>query len=233
MSSTPMLEIEALVVSYDEVEAVHGISLQVKDGEIVTLIGANGAGKTTTLKAIAGQVKPRSGVIRFCGRSLDGLAPDAIVATGIAQVPEGRHIFPELTVEENLKVGGHLLTERGRLKTALGAVYEVFPPQRARWLQLGRTFERRRAADARARPRDDVAAASAVLDEPSLGLAPRLVSEVARAVRAFRAAGMTLLLVEQNAALALSLADRGYVIERRPRHCRKLGRELADGIPRS
>jgi branched-chain amino acid transport system ATP-binding protein len=214
MSPTPMLEIEALVVSYDEVEAVHGISLQVKDGEIVTLIGANGAGKTTTLKAIAGQVKPRSGVIRFCGRSLDGLAPDAIVATGIAQVPEGRHIFPELTVEENLKVGGHLMTERGRLKTALGAVYEVFPRLKERRLQLGRTLsggEQQMLALGRAmmsQPR------LLLLDEPSLGLAPRLVSEVARAVRAFRAAGMTLLLVEQNAALALSLADRGYVMER-------------------
>jgi branched-chain amino acid transport system ATP-binding protein len=208
-----MLEIERIAVSYGEVTALRDVSLTIKQGEIVTLIGGNGAGKTTTLKTISGLLTPSTGSIRFEGRSITGLAPDRIVALGVAHVPEGRHVFPKLSVEDNLRVGAHLVREPALLRKSLGQVYAMFPQLTQRRRQMGETLsggEQQMLALGRAimsRPR------LMLLDEPSLGLAPRVVEEVAKAIFAFRRSGMTILLVEQNARVALALSERGYVIE--------------------
>jgi branched-chain amino acid transport system ATP-binding protein len=208
-----MLEIDGLEVFYDEVQALKGVSLEVNKSEIVTLIGANGAGKTTTLKTISGLIKPAAGHIQFEGKSIVGLTPDAIVNRGIAHVPEGRRIFPQLTVEDNLKIGAHLLSDSRKIRTIMAQVHELFPILKERRNQLGHTLsggEQQMLALGRAmmsQPR------MLILDEPSLGLAPLIVLEVARSIMLFRKTGITILLVEQNAHLALALANRAYVME--------------------
>jgi branched-chain amino acid transport system ATP-binding protein len=208
-----MLEIERLAVSYDEVPALRDVTLRINQGEIVTLIGGNGAGKTTTLKTISGLLAPRAGSIRFEGEHIEGLAPDRIVASGIAQVPEGRQVFPRLSVEDNLYVGAYLVRDSALIRDTLDKVYTIFPQLKERRRQLGETLsggEQQMLALGRAimsRPR------LMLLDEPSLGLAPRIVEEVAKAILAFRRSGMTILLVEQNARIALALSGRGYVLE--------------------
>jgi branched-chain amino acid transport system ATP-binding protein len=208
-----MLEIERLAVGYGEVAALRDVSLTINRGEIVTLIGGNGAGKTTTLKTISGLLAPSAGDIRFEGRSIVGLSPDRIVALGIAQVPEGRHVFPQLSVENNLIVGAYLVRDRAVARDTLDQVYTMFPQLKERRRQMGETLsggEQQMLALGRAimsRPR------LMLLDEPSLGLAPRIVEEVAKAIMAFRRSGMTILLVEQNARVALAISERGYVIE--------------------
>jgi branched-chain amino acid transport system ATP-binding protein len=208
-----MLEIERLAVGYGEVAALRDVSLTINRGEIVTLIGGNGAGKTTTLKTISGLLVPSAGDIRFEGRSIVGLSPDRIVALGIAQVPEGRHVFPQLSVENNLVVGAYLVRDRAVARDTLDQVYTMFPQLKERRRQMGETLsggEQQMLALGRAimsRPR------LMLLDEPSLGLAPRIVEEVAKAIMAFRRSGMTILLVEQNARVALAISERGYVIE--------------------
>ena len=208
-----MLEIERLAVSYGEVAALRDVSLTINKGEIVTLIGGNGAGKTTTLKTVSGLLAPTAGSIRFQGQSIVGLSPDRIVALGIAQVPEGRHVFPQLSVENNLIVGSYLVRDPAVVRNTLDQVYAMFPQLKERQRQLGETLsggEQQMLALGRAimsRPR------LMLLDEPSLGLAPRVVEEVAKAILAFRRSGMTILLVEQNARVALALSERGYVIE--------------------
>jgi branched-chain amino acid transport system ATP-binding protein len=208
-----MLEIERLAVGYGEVTALRDVSLTINRGEIVTLIGGNGAGKTTTLKTISGLLAPSAGDIRFEGRSIVGLSPDRIVALGIAQVPEGRHVFPQLSVENNLIVGAYLVRDRAVARDTLDQVYTMFPQLKERRRQMGETLsggEQQMLALGRAimsRPR------LMLLDEPSLGLAPRIVEEVAKAIIAFRRSGMTILLVEQNARVALAISERGYVIE--------------------
>jgi branched-chain amino acid transport system ATP-binding protein len=209
-----MLEIAGLDVFHDEVAAVRGLSLEVRRGEIVTLIGANGAGKSTTLRAISGLVRARAGAIRYEGAEIGKLTPDAIVRRGLAHVPEGRHVFPGLTVEENLKVGAHVVPDAAALRAGIERAYALFPRLRERRRQLAGALsggEQQMLALGRAIMS---APKLLLLDEPSLGLAPRIIDEVTEAIAGFRNAGITMLLVEQNASLALSVSDRGYVMER-------------------
>jgi len=207
-----MLELDDVTVYYGKRRALEGVSLGVGAGEIVTLLGANGAGKSTTLRAISGLVRPARGRILYEGREITRWSPDAIVAAGIAQVPEGRDVFPEFTVLENLLVGGHILP-RGDVEERLEAAFAVFPVLRQRRRQRAGTLsggEQQMLAIARAlmpRPR------LLLLDEPSLGLAPMLAREIFRVIKAINASGVPVLLVEQNARAALRLADRGYVLE--------------------
>ena len=209
-----MLEVADLIVAYGAVEALHGVSLSVAKGEIVTLVGANGAGKTTLLRAISGLVAPKSGSIALDGRSLVGLRAHRIVAMGLAHVPEGRRIFTGLSVRENLDLGAYVVRSRRESAERLERVATLFPRLRERLDQMGGTLsggEQQMLAIGRAlmaRPR------LLLLDEPSLGLAPLLVKEIFREiVRINREEGTTILLVEQNANLALATASRGYVLE--------------------
>jgi branched-chain amino acid transport system ATP-binding protein len=207
-----MLELVDLSVSYGERRALEGVSLTVAEGEIVTLLGANGSGKSTTLRAISGLVRPRRGRILYRGQDLARRRPDAIVAAGIAHVPEGREIFPDFSVRENLLVGAHTASGR-EVAPRLQAAWELFPALRERQAQRAGTLsggEQQMLAIARglmAGPR------LLLLDEPSLGLAPRLTREIFRVIRRINAAGVTVLLVEQNARGALAVARRGYVLE--------------------
>ena len=208
-----MLKLDGVVAAYDDVICLHGVSLEVRRGEIVTLIGANGAGKSTTLKTISGLLAPRAGIIEFDGRTIAGRSPDAIVALGLAQVPEGRRVFPELTVEENLRVGAYLVDQRTKVRGTLSDVYDRFPRLAERRRQFAGTLsggEQQMLAFGRAMMAQPKLL---MLDEPSLGLAPLMVDEVMRSIRVFRESGVTVFLVEQNANLALRLADRAYVME--------------------
>ena len=209
---TPVLELDDVAVSYGKRRALDGVSLSVSPGEIVTLLGANGAGKSTTLRAVSGLVRAARGRIRFEGRDITEVAADAIVAAGVSHVPEGREIFPEFSVRENLLVGGHTV-ERSRLGERLEAVCRLFPVLRDRQPQTAGTLsggEQQMLAIGRAlmtRPR------LLLLDEPSLGLAPRLAREIFRVIRQINDDGVAVLLVEQNARRALAVAARGYVLE--------------------
>jgi branched-chain amino acid transport system ATP-binding protein len=208
-----MLALEDVVVAYGAVEAVHGVSIAVRDGEIVTLVGANGAGKSTILRAVSGLVVPRSGRILLDGAPIHGRRAHEIVRLGLSHVPEGRRIFTALTVRENLEMGAYT-TPRAAVPAALERVLTLFPRLRERLAQPGGTLsggEQQMLAIGRAlmgRPR------LLLLDEPSLGLAPLLVQEIFREIaRINREQGTAILLVEQNATMALALASRGYVLE--------------------
>ncbi len=208
-----MLRLHDVQVHYGAVAVLKGISLEVEDGEIVTLIGANGAGKTTTLRTISGLLRPKQGHITLDDTDLTRLSPSSIVALGISQAPEGRRIFPGLTVYENLLVGTASRRDRSGLQSDLARVYGLWPILEKRQRQLGWSLsggEQQMLCIARclmARPR------LLLLDEPSLGLAPKLVAELFRTVVALNQGGSSILLVEQNANLALKIAHRGYVME--------------------
>ena len=209
-----MLELRGVNVFYGAVQALREVSLRVDEGEIVTLIGANGAGKSTTLMAISGIVPPRRGEILFSGRPIHGLAPDRIVRLGLCQVPEGRRIFPELTVAENLDMGAFLRRDRQGIERDREELYELFPILHQRRLQPGGNLsggEQQMLAISRAlmaRPR------LLLLDEPSMGLAPLVTRQIFEIITTMtRERSTTVFLVEQNANLALQTADRGYVLE--------------------
>ncbi|MDR3302012.1 MAG: ABC transporter ATP-binding protein [Spirochaetaceae bacterium] len=207
-----MLAVNNLKIKYGNIEALHGISFEVKQGEIITLIGANGAGKTTTLHGVSGIVKKSSGSVWFNGRDISTMASHRIVSLGLAQVPEGRRIFANLSVKDNLEMGAYSRTD-GAINADLEMAYTMFPRLKERMKQFAGTLsggEQQMLAMARslmARP------ALLLLDEPSMGLAPILVDEIFAIIKRINAAGTTVLLVEQNAYQALSIANRAYVLE--------------------
>src|SRR5208282_1479148 len=221
----PLLELHKAVSAYGKVEALKGLSLHVEEGEIVALLGANGAGKSTTLRTISGLMKPQSGSILFRGRAIGGLSPEAVVKLGIAHVPEGRRVFPGLTVRENIVLGAsnRRKVPRGELDADAERMFAIFPELKKFENALGWTLsggQQQMVAIARglmSHPK------LLLLDEPSLGLAPLIVQQVYKVIAEIRREGTTVLLVEQNAHMALSVADRGYVLE--------TGRLVAEGKP--
>ncbi len=208
-----MLRIENLVVSYGPINALKGISLQVSEGEIVTLIGSNGAGKSTTLSAVTGLVKAQSGTIRFMGDDITNAPPHRIISRGISISPEGREVFPALTVEENLRLGAYSRKDKAGIDSAYDRVYELFPRLKERMRQTAGTLsggEQQMLAIGRALMSEPKLL---LLDEPSMGLAPNLVLMIFDLIESINRQGTTILLIEQNANMALSIANRAYVLE--------------------
>jgi len=209
----PMLEVENVEAGYGPIRALDGVSLHVAEGELVAIIGANGAGKTTLLMAISGIVPTRRGQVRFVGRPITGLEPHEIVRLGVGHAPEGRRIFPRLSVRENLELGGFTRTDRAEMRRDIDEVCAMFPVLGSRMGQMGGTLsggEQQMLALGRAlvgRPR------LLLLDEPSLGLAPLVVAKIFEVIGGLSARGIAVVLVEQNARAALKLASRGYVLE--------------------
>ena len=208
-----LLKVTDLVVSYGGIEALKGISFEVEEGQIVTLIGANGAGKSTTLRTISGLVPPKEGRIYFEGRDITDMNPQKIVASGIAMVPEGRRVFANLSVLENLRVGAYLRRDKEKIEKDINYVYELFPRLKERSWQLAGTLsggEQQMLAVGRAvmtRPK------LIMMDEPSLGLAPLVVKDIFKIIQTLKSTGMTVLLIEQNANAALHACDYAYVME--------------------
>jgi len=208
-----MLVLEDVNVYYGAIHALKGISFEVNQGEIVTLIGSNGAGKSTSLKTISGLLRPKTGSITFKGENLASIPPQVIVAKGISQVPEGRHVFANMTVIENLELGAYLRKDKAGIKQDMQRVYELFPRLLERNSQISGTLsggEQQMLAMGRAlmsKPQ------LLLLDEPSMGLAPILVKQIFSIIKDINASGTTILLVEQNAHMALSVANRAYVLE--------------------
>ena len=207
-----MLKVDNIHTYYGSIHALKGVSLEIREGEIVTLIGANGAGKSTTLMSISGVTRPKEGSVTFLGEDITRVATDKIVAMGVTQVPEGRMIFPVLTVEENLRMGGYLRNDKDEVARDERMIYDLFPVLRERKKQHGGTLsggEQQMLAIGRAlmaRPK------LLLLDEPSLGLAPIVVENIFKVIEKINSTGTTVLLVEQNAQMALAVADRAYVL---------------------
>ena len=219
-----MLEIKGLTINYGGIEAVRDISFTVPEGQIVTLVGANGAGKSSTLRGIIGLVKAKAGSITFDGKELMGASTDEIVKNGITLVPEGRHVFPDQTVLENLKIGAYL--RKGNLDADLENVYEIFPRLKERSWQAAGTLsggEQQMLAVGRALMANPKLI---MMDEPSLGLAPIVVNEIFEIIKRVNEQGTTVLLVEQNANMALHIADKVYVIENGKITIEGTGKEL-------
>ena len=209
----PLLVLDGIETFYGAIQALRGVSFEVPEGSIVTLLGANGAGKSTTLKCISGLVPAARGTVSFRGQRIDGLACETIARRGISHVPEGRELFPELTVLENLKMGAYARSDKRAVQAALERVHACFPILAERRAQLAGTLsggEQQMLAIGRSLMAEP---ALMLLDEPSLGLAPMLVEEIFAIIRTIHAGGTAVLLVEQNANKALSIADYGYVLE--------------------
>jgi len=208
-----VLSVKGLKVSYGGIQAVKGIDLEVRSGELVALIGANGAGKTTTMKTITGTLQPAAGDVTYFGQSIKGRGAYELVGQGLAMVPEGRGVFARMTIVENLLMGAYTRSDKGAIQTDIDRMFETFPRLKERAVQLAGTMsggEQQMLAMARAlmsRPK------LLLLDEPSMGLSPIMVEKIFEVIRAVHAQGTTLLLVEQNAKLALQAADRGYVMD--------------------
>jgi branched-chain amino acid transport system ATP-binding protein len=211
--AVPLLVAETLTAGYGRIDILNGVSLTVDIGEIVAVIGPNGAGKSTAFKTIVGFVRPRAGRVRFNGEEITGLAPNVVLRRGLAYVPQGRIVFPDMTVLENLEMGAYIERDRGRVTAALEQVYTLFPVLAERRRQQAGTMsggEQQMLAIGRALM---TAPRLILLDEPSLGLAPRFVTLIFEKLVEMKHAGYTLMLVEQNAVRALGIADRGYVLE--------------------
>ena len=208
-----MLEIKDLNVFYGAIHALKGISLTVEEGELVSLIGANGAGKTTTLHTISGLLTAASGSITLDGKDLQKVAPNKIISMGLAHVPEGRHVFARMTVEENLRMGAYIIKDQKKISENLENVYSHFPRLKERSRQLAGTLsggEQQMRATGRALMTDPKIV---LMDEPSMGLSPLLVKEIFSIIQELHESGITILLVEQNAKMALAVSDRAYVLE--------------------
>lgn len=212
-TARPLLEVRDLHTYHGKIHALKGISFDVHEGEIVTLIGGNGAGKTTTLHTLSRLIAARSGTVRLCGKEVQSLPPHQIVNLGIAHVPEGRRIFPRLSVHENLQMGGYGIRSKAEINRRIEAGFEMFPRLRERSRQLGGTLsggEQQMLALARALMQDPKIV---LLDEPSMGLSPLFVERIFDIVVEINRQGKTILLVEQNAHMALTIANRGYVLQ--------------------
>ena len=212
-AATPMLEVEAVDAGYGALQVLRGVSLRIVEGEVVSLVGANGAGKTTTIKTIVGLLRPRRGRVAFRGERIDGLPPEAIVGHGIAVVPEGARVFPEMTVLDNLRMGALVRRARAREPESLTEAFALFPRLHERQRQLGRTLsggERQMLAIGRALM---ACPDLLLLDEPSLGLQPSLVRAIIDAIKRINERGITVLLIEQNVHFPLPISHRGYVLE--------------------
>lgn len=208
-----MLKVENLIVHYGAIKALRGISFEVNEGEIITLIGSNGAGKTTTLHAVSNIIKKTDGKVFFRGNDITGTSPDAIVKSGLVQVPEGRRIFANLSVRENLDMGAYTRNDRAGIAADMDRVFELFPRLKERIRQVSGTLsggEQQMLAIGRALMTNPKLL---LLDEPSMGLAPILVDEIFHIIRTINASGTTVLLVEQNAFKALGIANRAYILE--------------------